>query len=184
MALTQITYTNKETLNEQPSVADKNKVKADDMNEIKSVVNTNASNVGDLTNLNTTTKTSIVEAINELKGGDVYSSNELKTGEIWIDNKPIYRMVITKTVNSNTNTEYLLTDLGITNQDMVRVNIGTSTAHYGSTVGGEYSAVSYNVSSTDRAHVFVDGSKKLRIQNQNSSQRTYYVVLEYTKTTD
>ncbi len=39
MALSKITYTNKETLNEQPSIADKNKVTDDDMNEIKRVVN-------------------------------------------------------------------------------------------------------------------------------------------------
>ena len=39
MALSKITYTDKETLNPLPSVADKNKVTDDDMNEIKSVVN-------------------------------------------------------------------------------------------------------------------------------------------------
>lgn len=39
MALDKITYTDKETLNEQPSIADKNKVSDDDMNEIKRVVN-------------------------------------------------------------------------------------------------------------------------------------------------
>lgn len=42
--MAKITYTNKETLNSQPSIADKNKVKADDMNEIKSVVNENDDN--------------------------------------------------------------------------------------------------------------------------------------------
>lgn len=64
--MAKITYTNKVTLNEQPSVADINKVTDDDMNEIKSVVNTNDDNVGTLSNLNTTDKTSIVNAINEL----------------------------------------------------------------------------------------------------------------------
>lgn len=39
MALNKITYEDKETLNPLPSVADKNKVTDDDMNEIKSVVN-------------------------------------------------------------------------------------------------------------------------------------------------
>lgn len=64
--MAQITYTNKETLNAQPSIADKNKVKADDMNEIKSVVNTNYGEVGDITSLTTTNKTSVVNAINEI----------------------------------------------------------------------------------------------------------------------
>ena len=64
--MAKIQYQNKETLNEQPSVAAINKVTDDDMNEIKQVVNTNDDNVGDLSNLNTTDKTSVVNAINEL----------------------------------------------------------------------------------------------------------------------
>lgn len=62
--MSMITYANKETLNAQPSIADKNKCTANDMNEIKSVIN---NKVGDVTNLNTTNKTSIVGAINEVK---------------------------------------------------------------------------------------------------------------------
>lgn len=92
--MAKITYDNKETLNSQPSIADKNKVKAEDMNEIKSVVNTNYGEVGDITNLNTTDKSSIVNAVNELKGGEEYSTNEINTGKTWIDGKPIYRKVV------------------------------------------------------------------------------------------
>ena len=43
MAVQTITYTDKVALNENPSVALINKVTDDDMNEIKSVVNNNAS---------------------------------------------------------------------------------------------------------------------------------------------
>lgn len=42
MAVQTITYQNKVALNENPNVADINKVKDSDMNEIKSVVNNNA----------------------------------------------------------------------------------------------------------------------------------------------
>lgn len=73
--MAQITYTNKETLNSQPSIADKNKVKAEDMNEIKSVVNTNYGEVGDITNLNTTDKTSIVNAINSMQGTILWTNS-------------------------------------------------------------------------------------------------------------
>lgn len=55
-------------INVNPGVADINKVKAEDMNEIKSVVNGNYNEVGDITNLTTTDKTSVVSAINEVKG--------------------------------------------------------------------------------------------------------------------
>ena len=66
--MSKITYTDKVTLNENPNVADINKVKANDLNEIKNVVNANDDNVGDLADLKTTDVSSIVNAINELIG--------------------------------------------------------------------------------------------------------------------
>lgn len=67
--MAKITYVNKETINPQPSVADKNKVTSNDMNEIKSVVNENDDNIGELSNLKTTDKSNIVNAINEVAQG-------------------------------------------------------------------------------------------------------------------
>ena len=64
--MSKITYTDKVTLNENPNVADVNKVKADDLNEIKNVVNANDDNVGDLADLKTHDVSNIVNAINEL----------------------------------------------------------------------------------------------------------------------
>ena len=66
--MSKITYTDKVTLNENPNVADVNKVKADDLNEIKNVVNANDDYVGDLADLKTPDVSSIVNAINELLG--------------------------------------------------------------------------------------------------------------------
>ena len=60
--MSKITYADKVTLNENPNVADVNKVKANDLNEIKNVVNANDDNVGDLT----TDVSSVVNAVNEL----------------------------------------------------------------------------------------------------------------------
>ena len=51
-----------------------NKVKAEDMNEIKSVVNGNYNEVGNITNLNTTDKSSVVNAINELTPVVLYTN--------------------------------------------------------------------------------------------------------------
>lgn len=59
MAVSTITYSNKVALNENPSVADINKVKADDMNEIKTVVNNNATEISN----NTTNITNITGTI-------------------------------------------------------------------------------------------------------------------------
>ena len=66
--MSKITYQNKVALNENPSVADVNKVRADDLIEIKNVVNANDDNVGDLADLKTTDVSSVVNAINELIG--------------------------------------------------------------------------------------------------------------------
>lgn len=74
--MAQITYTNKVALNENPEIADINKVTDDDMNEIKSVVNTNDGLRGDLSTLTTTDKSSVVSAVNELNS-DKASKNEV-----------------------------------------------------------------------------------------------------------
>ena len=114
---------------------------------------------------------------------DNHSLKEHKIGT-WIDGKPLYRKVIQKTVASNTTDRYYLTDLGITNADLIIVNVGKSTAHYSNVAGQEYSPVSYCVSSTDRGNVFIDNYKRLAIANISTVQRIYYITLEYTKTTD
>lgn len=62
-----ITYTNKTALNTNSGVADINKCNASDLNQIKTVVNANASECGNASALNTSTKTSLVAAINEVQ---------------------------------------------------------------------------------------------------------------------
>lgn len=98
--MAKITWADKTALNPQPSIARENKCTNDDLNEIKQVVNTNDDNVGDITTLTTTDKSSVVNAINEIEAGNVYSTNETNTGKIWIDGKPIYRKVVQFTVAS------------------------------------------------------------------------------------
>ena len=61
-----ISYTNKSALNVNSDIADVNKCNAADLNEIKSVVNNNASECGNASDLDTTDKTSLVNAINEV----------------------------------------------------------------------------------------------------------------------
>ena len=66
--MSKITYTDKVTLNENPNVADVNKVRADDLNEIKNVVNANDDKFN-------------------------YTQEEQRIGT-WIDGKPLYKKVI------------------------------------------------------------------------------------------
>ena len=61
--MSKITYTDKVTLNENPNVADVNKVKASDMNEIKNVVNANDDDLNEILktkNINLTINTDYV----------------------------------------------------------------------------------------------------------------------------
>ena len=75
-----ITFNNKTTLNSQPDIANENKVTASDMNEIKSVYNTE---IGDVSNLNTTA-TNVVDAINESIGkiSILWSGSKSTTGDV------------------------------------------------------------------------------------------------------
>lgn len=95
--MAQITYTDKVAINTNSGVADINKVKAEDMNEIKSVVNGNYNEVGTLTNLNTTDKTSIVNAINEVNNDsgwiDLTITNTFKNYNNDNNNRPRVRKI-------------------------------------------------------------------------------------------
>ena len=91
--MAKIQFENKVALNENANIPDVNKCKATDMNEIKSVVNGNDDLVGDLSMLNTTNKSSIVEAINEVYQNNVYSTDEIVIGKTK-DGKNVYRKII------------------------------------------------------------------------------------------
>ena len=67
-----ITYEDKESKLIDESVPNKNKVRAEDMNEIKNVVNGLDTSIGDISNLKTIDKSNLVNAINE-----VYENTEL-----------------------------------------------------------------------------------------------------------
>lgn len=111
MAVQSISYGNKTDLN-TTSVPDANKVKASDMNEVKTVVNNNATELGNtqtsLSNLNT------------------YSTSETLIGK-WIDNKDLYRKVIV--INNLPNNTYSNTAHNITNLDKVVNTYGIMTSN-------------------------------------------------------
>ena len=71
MAISTITYGNKSAVNANSSVPAANKVQDSDMNEIKTVVNTNANLLGDGTNLSGGTA---IANINYLKGTKLWTN--------------------------------------------------------------------------------------------------------------
>lgn len=99
MAVSTITYTNKVALNENASVADINKVKAEDMNEIKSVVNNNASETSTNTN-------NIAINTQDLVNLKTYSTAEKVIGTYIGANNvehTLYEKTFTGSANTNTN---------------------------------------------------------------------------------
>lgn len=121
--MSKITYENKVAINVNSDIEDINKVNASDLNEIKNVVNSNDDNMGLLSNLNTTDKTSIVNAINEAitntkvsiakittNGEGSYTSATKVTG-IWVNDFSVGD-IVAEVSNSRikiTNTEILET---------------------------------------------------------------------------
>lgn len=77
-----ITYEDKESKLIDESVPNKNKVRAEDMNEIKNVVNSLDTSIGDISNLKTIDKSNLVNAINE-----IYENTELIKNKIYSKKK-------------------------------------------------------------------------------------------------
>lgn len=84
--MAKITYTDKVTMNENADIPAINKVQATDMNEIKSVINENDDNVGTLSSLPTTDKSSAVAALSEIYNDVFYSSGDTYTipGQLYV----------------------------------------------------------------------------------------------------
>ena len=76
--------------------------------------------IGDLTQLNTTNKSNLVGAINEVNTNDIrrstYTTSEQVIGK-WIDGKPLYRKIVSGNVPQSDN--YPTVATGITNLDKV-----------------------------------------------------------------
>lgn len=68
MAIKTVTFDDKSNMSTNPDIPRINKVIDDDINQLKDVTNTNATNIGDTNNLSTSDKSSLVNSINELFG--------------------------------------------------------------------------------------------------------------------
>lgn len=176
--MAKITYTNKVALNPQPSIADENKVTDSDMNEIKSSVNTLYDNQGDLSSLQTTTKTDLVSAINETI---TYSTTEQRIGT-WINGKPLYRKVIKYTGNISDGMDI---NYDISNVDYMDIKSAVYDATNQSNVRFQFKP--YYLSTTDYFFIyFRDNKLRLRIGSISIPYTLNQLIieLEYTKTTD
>lgn len=166
----------------------------------QSGVNTNANNIGNLTNLTTASKSNLVSAINELDGEignvsqlttdnksdlvsainsietkveelDNYSLNETLTGKKWINNKPIYRKIVRITLTAQQSG----TPSNISNLDIV-------TSFGGITDGGL--PINFDFKNTFYISTFMDTGVIYNVCSDGYVGEQAYIIIEYTKTTD
>ena len=128
------------------------------------------------------TKQDVINNLDIINNNLKFSSNEIVVGEYL--NKPLYRKVIEATVNANANLTTKLSDLGITGQDIVLINLGSSIAKYGTAPNFGWSPVSYYITTSDSSVVYINTLGSLVIKNNTAGSRDYKVVLEYTKIAD
>lgn len=152
-----------------------------DIPTIQNNISTINNNIGDLTNLETSDTSSLVNAINELKNAEVYSTNEIKTNKVWVDGKPIYRKVINYTGTLSAGGNYIAHNIS---------NLGTVVDAKGYTLfGTSY----YMMSAYETANNFINiksiSSDNVVVQIGSSwgssfSSSGCTLILEYTKTAD
>lgn len=186
--------------------------------DIVSAINENVDNIGDLTTLTTTANTDLVSAINELNSlkatkdvattsanglmsasdktkldnGEVYSTTETRIGT-WIDGKPLYRKVVTKTFSDTIGPSsfpgitYEIIDHGISN---IRTFV-KCTCILNNINGNSYKLpvmgydANLNRPQFTSVHNFNSTTIGLRICNDTwSTNNTFYFECLYTKTTD
>ena len=156
--MSKITYADKVTLNENPDVADVNKVKASDMNEIKNVVNANDDKFN-------------------------YTQEEQRIGT-WIDGKPVYRKVIQTTSPSNddTNTNIYTITENIENAIRLDGYIHAWNPNYRGNINCFINSSDYI------ATWFLTNSSGypayIRCRQHNRGNSPMRIIMEYTKTTD
>jgi hypothetical protein len=175
MAVQTITYEDKSYLNENADIPATNKVQDTDMNEIKSVVNNNASE----TSLNK-------ENISNLIFGEQYSTSEVQTSKVWIDDKPIFRKVITfdaTTFRNNTNLPTNISNL----DNVIKLECIAKSAQDSSwrNIPWLYTSGSSFISAWAGGFFLRDnGNLQFQIGSDLANIDKVFVIIEYTKTTD
>lgn len=128
------------------------------------------------------TKQDVINNLDIINNNLKFSLNEIVVGEYL--NKPLYRKVIEVTINANANITTKLSDLGITGQDIVLIDLGKSIAKYGTAPNFGWSPVSYYITNQDSSVVYINTVGSLVIKNNTVVSRDYKIVLEYTKLAD
>lgn len=176
-----ITYADKVALNENPEIQEINKITAENMNEIKTVVNNFINDV--ISNRIQQDITSIVNAVNEIEEENYYSTEEKQIGK-WIDNKPLYRKTFVINGNSSTEQQNYQFELASLNWETVTFIYGTTYQETNSYYRDLHNAYAYDSTATNEYSGAWTSGTLLRVRSRGIAVSKFYVTLEYTKTTD
>lgn len=110
---------------------------------------------------------------------DVYSTAEKKTNKVWIDNRPIYRRVVTGTVNASGQVQDITT---ISNLRQILTIRGVIYSSYGQW----WNIPNYHGESGYVNSIYCDanGRISLTVGNFYGAGKPFIIILEYTKKTD
>lgn len=144
---------------------------------------TNKTNIGTMSNLSTTDKSSLVAAINEVKslagGGLYFSTTEEMVGQ-WIDGKPLYQKTIETTFTNGTAT---ITDVSALNIDNLVDYFG-----YYHESGGICGHIPYGEGGTSFVYVLLSANKQTLNWHVGTgswlTNDSAVLTIRYTKTTD
>ena len=161
-----------------------NRIRAEDVNEIKSVVNENADNMQEKLTAgdNITIENNVISASGGSAQTDYTTGVEIQIGT-W-DNKPLYRKIITGTLPSATRTNKTLDT--ISNLDKILTL--TATIGYTST-RSQFWAYPFPVITSDTySSILINGNNQIIVRWESNASAwvnsPIVVVIEYTKTTD
>lgn len=204
--MAQISYTNKVALNENPDIADINKVTDDDMNEIKSVVNANYNNTIQITDTEPTdsdnkiwidtgevgsqaseitntynTSENLGYSCNYVNNLFSYSTAEKIVGK-WINGKPIYKKTFNFTVPAH-NSEIFQTITSYANNNILDVIYAEGVAYVGNHA---FRIIGQSVapSGSERTRILGTGENLVFQGSAYDVDMDCYATFYYTKTTD
>lgn len=168
--MSKITYEDKESLNVDSTIPEKNKVTDQNMNDIKN-------------------------SVNALYDGEIFSTSETLTNKKWIDGKPIYKKVIVASGPFTSNTPTI--DISSLGAENVMVDFTHTYWRFDdpdNNYSGQFDTPSCSLGATTMRNVAIAitdinyDSNELELylgnNNLNDSTLTLYITLEYTKTTD
>lgn len=162
-------------------------INKDNLNHMDNGIETNDKNIGELSSLNTTNKSNLVSAINEVNNKFNYSIEEQVIGK-WVDGKPIYRKTITFTTTIKQNETTPIAH-NIKNAKNIFIDFSASfmEANIGASdyISYNFPLIGYSGNITDKVYCYVNLTNINFYANGNwATNWTKHITLNYTKTTD